>query len=497
MALNDDRKKKPQDPALAALQAGYAPVRQGYDAANAQVQSLTAKRDALAGVVKPDLVIPRNEFAPVTQVSDTPGGVSALQAVTGQLGQATQARDAYIPKLNQAAQGFRQYTDQTNANTLLRNVGVAPMPLPTPSAPAAPVRNPAGRVPAAGAPAPAGGVAASAAGVIPAPGFANVQGAARNGFSVNLGAGNVGGGGPVPQSVASSVTNGVPTYDNASIARLNARNGVAAPTSTGASLPLPTAYPAAPVATPNLAVNVPRPVAADPYTPREANGDLKRIADTIDTELFRNSFAADRGSRSAREAQAQMLGTLAALGGKRLDVAANVASGDRDTAARYDLTGMDETGQNQRALLGDQGQTTRTGMEQEGADRRQYLQTLAEMGKPETYTDASGNVLRVSGTSATPVTGPDGKPVKAPMTKADGMVTPAVEFQGNIEQLKALQESLGVMPAQGDNDPRVQQVAALQARNAQLAGGGQTATNPKTGERQRYNPQTQQWEPIK
>ena len=280
----------------------------------------------------------------------------------------------------------------------------APIPLP-PSAPAAPVRNPAGRVPAAGAPAPAGGVAASvpparAAAAIPAApaNFGNVQGTQLRPGDANTFTFSNGKTVPVPG--------------------MNAPSGTAA---NASPLPLPTPYAAAPAPTPNMTVNVPRPVVADPYNTRQANDQLKRIADTIDINLFRNSFAADRGSRSARDAQAQMLGTLAALGGKQLDAAVNVAGGDRDAAARYDLTGMEQGAANQRALLQDQGETTRQGMGDASRERQQYLQSLSDLQKSaSTVTDENGNLIRIGALGdASPVLGADGKPVRPAQTRAD------------------------------------------------------------------------------
>ena len=372
MALFDDRKKKPQD-------------------------------DAAAGAALRDSLVNAGRAVQGTQLA-------ALDNFSRPI------RNAQAPLTN-AARGFLGLPAAQPSDTPFQDLGealrpAAPIPLPSgvPAASAAPVRNPAGRVPAAGAPAPAGGVAASvpparAAAAIPAApaNFGNVQGTPLKPGDANTFTFSNGKTVPVPGMTAQATT-----------AALNGQ-------SSASPLPLPTPYAAAPAPTPNMTVNVPRPVVADPYNTRQANDQLKRIADTIDINLFRNSFAADRGSRSARDAQAQMLGTLAALGGKQLDAAVNVAGGDRDAAARYDLTGMEQGAANQRALLQDQGETTRQGMGDASRERQQYLQSLSDLQKSaSTVTDENGNLIRIGALGdASPVLGADGKPVRPAQTRAD------------------------------------------------------------------------------
>lgn len=304
------------------------------------------------------------------------------------------------------------------------------------------------------------------------------------------------GGVPAPQSLASGVNaQGNNVYDNASIARLTERNapgGVPAQSFGGLPMPFMTAAPAiAPTQAP--AVAIPRPARADAYNVRQADQNTGKIASALEDAAFRTGLRANRGSRSAADAQASILQTLAQLGGQRLGVAAGIAGGDRDTTAGLDRTSMTETGANQRTALADTGDTIRAGMKAASDERVAQLGTLAELNRPTQVTDASGHLLRVSGATSAPIQGTDGQPVRVPL---EGAITPALALASLNHQLEA--ETSSLQPDQARMGALRQQIDALMrpAANSAPRPATQTATNTKTGERVRYNPTTQQWEPI-
>lgn len=351
-----------------------------------------------------------------TPSTGTNAAVLANQTIGAHVGGLRQQQQALAPQLDTLTNQVRQQTAQSRAqsaqqgaNTLLAGVGAPaiPTPLPRPNfdnvagqmggtvqaigRPATPARNPAS--PASTVGDPAGGV--------PAPRTYNDG----SGQAYRTGDGRMG---ALPAGVdVVRQKNGTNAF-GATGASVAAASGQAAAQPFG-SLALPTAAPLA--AQPNMAVSLQRPAVADAYNTREANAAQTALASKIDSEMFRNSFAAGRGSRSALDLQGQMLGTMAAIGGKQLDVAASVAGGNRDAVTANNVAGLEQTGLNQRALLSDTGDTNRRLLGEQGDNSRAVLAAQTELQKPSTLTDSEGNLLQVTGTQASPVLGAGNKPV--------------------------------------------------------------------------------------
>lgn len=255
---------------------------------------------------------------------------------------------------------------------------------------------------------------------------------------------------------------------------------------------------ATPTETITPTVSLPRPAQASigqvgAYGVQNADAGTSKIASTLEDAAFRAGLRASRGSRSATDAQAQILGTLAQLGGQRLGVAAGLAGGDRDATAATDRTALGETGANQRSALDDIGATARQGMKGASEERVAQLDTLAKLAAPTTITDADGRLLRVTGAASTPVIGGDGKTVRMPL---DGAITPALALASLTKQLEA--EANALQPDMTRLGALQRQIDALSrpAANTVSTPAAHTATNSRTGERVRYNPQTKSWEPI-
>lgn len=244
--------------------------------------------------------------------------------------------------------------------------------------------------------------------------------------------------------------------------------GLPLPQNTGIGTASPAASPS-PTVTPIL--GVPRPAQASigqvgAYGVQNADAGTGKIASTLEDAAFRAGLRASRGSRSAADAQAQILGTLAQLGGQRLGVAAGLAGGDRDATAATDRTGLSETGASQRAALADTGLTSREGMQNLSAERIAQIAAQAKLNEPTQITDESGNLLRVTGTTASPVIGADGRLVRPQVTRAEGALTPAVILDSLTKQLAAEAGSL---------QPDPNRMAELRQRIGAMTAGGASA----------------------
>jgi hypothetical protein len=359
--------------------------------------------------------------------------------------------DALSNQVRQQSAQTRAQTAQRQANALLAGVGVSgipttPTPLPRPN-----FSNVVGNAATTATPArPLVSGTLSGAQGSPGVGAAPSSQPSLKPGDVNTFTGSNGVTRPVPGMLSQASGGGVPAQSF---------GGLAMPT-----LAAPVA-PAFAAPRQDMSVSVPRPVRADAYNVREASDQNKQIADTLQSEIFRNSLAAGRGSRSARSAQADMLQTLAQLGGKQLDVAANVAGGDRDAAVGTDRVGLEQIGANQRALLADTGATTRTGMLDSGETNRSVLKSLAELKKPTQVTDASGNLLQVTGTSATPVLGADGKPVTLDSPQREASRKALQEAYAKLGESATAFLPPGITPTDAD-------IGTARIRAAQIAGYG-------------------------
>ena len=327
-----------------------------------------------------------------------------------------------------------------------------------PSANVTPARNPASSATSAGATAPAGGVPAP----VLKPGDVNTF------------------------TGADGVTRAVPQMATPAAGSVQAQSfggpvgGLPLPQNTGIGTATAPAASAAPTVTPTI--GVPRPAQASigqvgAYGVQNADAGTGKIASTLEDAAFRAGLRASRGSRSAADSQAQILGTLAQLGGQRLGVAAGLAGGDRDATAATDRTGLSETGANQRAALADTGDTTRAGLDAATRERVAQIGAQADLQRPTTVTDANGNLISVVGSTGKPVTGPDGKPVKPAQTRNDAAVT----------QLQAVQKSLTdqLQAEMSAPVPDAGRVATLRDQldraNASLGGGVQAPSAPAVG----------------
>ncbi|MBW8776661.1 MAG: hypothetical protein JF596_17120 [Stenotrophomonas sp.] len=419
MATNDpNTRKRASDPELDALNAKYGEVRSGYEAAAGRARNLSAARDQLGQNVKTELIVPRNEFQAPYEISNVPGGSRAIRTLDGQIAQANTAKEAFAKPLQDAAQGFRDYTARTQQNTLLRSVGVAP-----------PART--------------------------LPGGAPVS--AQNAASLPNSPGT-----PTPAAAAAQLTPGSPNSFTG--ANGVTRSVAAAPAAAGARA-APRSLP------PVVAANTTAPMVQDSTqraTDAIRGAALQSRADAADVvtdglgpsaELMRRldiaqSSYQNRGSPSSRAAVAQaILGQLAARnqasaagqgatnavlqGGAASENAANEAFAGRKQQARmFDAEG---------ALQQDQSAT----------EGRRVNRTL-------TGSDGTTSVLSNDGT-LTPITGQNGQAFRELRTDATGRITPEVQLKYLGEQRKAILENVAL-----PDEQRTQQLAAIDERVAGL-----------------------------
>jgi hypothetical protein len=273
---------------------------------------------------------------------------------------------------------------------------------------------------------------------------------------------------------ANGVTRTVPLTATPAARSVQAQSfgGLPLPQNTGVTAPA-----AAPAETVTPTVSLPRPAQASigqvgAYGVQNADAGTGNIASTLEDAAFRAGLRASRGSRSAADAQAQILGTLAQLGGQRLGVAAGLAGGDRDATAATDRTGLSETGANQRTALQDTGLTAREGMQNLSAERIAQIAAQAKLNEPTQITDESGNLLRVTGTTASPVIGADGRLVRPQVTRAEGALTPAVILDSLTKQLAAEAGSL---------QPDPNRMAELRQRIGTMTAGGAIPARTRPG----------------
>lgn len=95
--------------------------------------------------------------------------------------------------------------------------------------------------------------------------------------------------------------------------------------------------------------------------------------------------------------------------------------------------------------------------------------SATDLPRPTQFTDAEGNLLSVSGSTASQITGSDGAPVRAPMPKAEGVVTPAMRFKLDGETFQTL---LANPPQLGDDAGAAAYQAQLSALQQRLASYG-------------------------
>ena len=296
-------------------------------------------------------------------------------------------------------------------------------------------------------------------------------------------------------SLNSGTSNGVPTYDNVSIRRLEARNaggpparpdfsnvttGAPAPTvprpmrtfdpTRSASVPLETDYtrpappdPASPpvIARPSAAPQVQQSVrrtldtqrdltrttradAAEVLNPMSADAEILRRLENSQRSYFNKgspqarrligeAIAGQLGARNAASAQGQQAGNDTLGRGVAYEAAANEGAAQRRLEADKFTA---DAGYRERALAA------------EAATRR------AELERPSLQTDADGGLLRVTGTAAAPVTGADGSPVRVarPATARDHQA--AADDKLLVELLGLQKDQFGEYPADALDNAR-------------------------------------------
>lgn len=399
MALNDQN-QQPTTPnrRLAGLQAEYAPIRQGYDAASQRVRQLTTAADQLQKQVKPQIIAPRGEnFRPTEVVSDVPGGVTALNGVRRQLAEATAKRDSYTQPLQQAAGRFRTFTDETRAQGLASRVGAN---LPTQTAPAAATAAPVRRLLPSAAAAP--NAPKPAAGATAAGGTA---------FALRPGDANTFTGTDGQTRAVPGLLNDSPPQQGT-----RAAGAVEEPSATRGG-----------------------------FVARGAQGGVIANPDEERRRLEIALSTIGRGSPSVRRALIEQYGNEQGARQEERMAALN-AGYEADVQGLHDDAVMQEGHERRLVDVRIANQEASVDRDRIAADSRQVNRTL-------TTTDGTAQVLRNDGTTAE-VTGPDGKPVRL-VGESAGQLTP----QDIVEAYTKQQETIaGSVPVGGDPTAAMRQL---------------------------------------
>jgi len=431
-------RRRALNPELDNLNAEYGKLRSGYEAAAQRTQTLTGARRRLAETARPELIVPRNEFQAPHEISRVPNGARALRQLDGQLAQAEAAKQAYAAPLQEMAGKYRDFTNRTQTQTLLRSAGV-------PVA-AAPRVLPAANAQPAATPTEPGARAASAASALPnaprlRPGDANTF------------------------TGANGVTRAVPGLLSAE---------PAAPVRA-----LPPAMVAAPSTAPQVAETTRGALEGARVAALQTRADAgSMVTDGFgpEAELMRrfeisqNSYQ-NKGRPGSRAAAAQaLLGQLGAM---------NQASASGQQAAN----GLLQSGANAENLAAESFAQRRqqarqlefanaAAQQQQATEGQRVLRTL-------NTADGRTGALRQDG-SFTPITDASGQAVQE-VVKTDpaGRITPKDQLDYIGDQQKAVLDSLSL-----GEEQRVQQLAALDARAQSLfapAAAPAAAAQPATG----------------
>lgn len=270
------------------------------------------------------------------------------------------------------------------------------------------------------------------------------------------------GGGRITTDLASSVDkNGVPTFDNNSIARLIQRNGGdARPTAGGPAYPAAApVYASVPTAGPSgQGMGV---VIADPN-----NDPTKRLLTDLGTEIFRASL--NPNSRSKRDVLTTLLGQKGGIIAQGNQIASTEGIAAANRQAELARTNMTEAGANNRTNATLQNQMAVEGMRRDSDIYRALLAANAPQ-KPQYTTDDRGNYVQISGTTATPVVSADGKPLALPKTEK---TNPNLDVA--VQLMKGYTATMNDM--QADPAERADARAKLAALGGQFGFGGQQGT---------------------
>lgn len=411
-------RRRTLNPELDRLNAEYGTVRSGYEAASQRTQTLTGARRRLAETAGTELIVPRNEFQAPYEISKVPNGARALRQLDGQLAQAEAAKQAYAAPLQQMAGKYRDFTNRTQTQTLLRSAG----------APVAAARGlPAANAPPATTPTEPGARAASAASALPnAP---RLRPSDANTFTG-----------------ANGVTRAVPGLINAAASAAPVRAlppAMVAPPSTSARVADTTrgALDGARVAALQTRADAGSMV-TDGFGPE---AELMRRFD-ISQSSYQN-----KGRPGSRAAAAQaLLGQLGAM---------NQASATGQQAANGLLqTGATAQNAADEAFAQRRNDARRLEFDNAATQQQQAIEGQ-RVSRTLNTTDGRTGALRQDG-SFTPITDASGQAVQELVkTDVSGRITPKDQLDYLGQQQKAVLDSLSLSEEQ-----RAQQLAALDAR---------------------------------
>lgn len=256
------------------------------------------------------------------------------------------------------------------------------------------------------------------------------------------------------------------TFTGSSGTRAIAPTAPAPAASTTTGTPGPTATPVTGAPTPTLAP----PAAYDAYNPNTAYTGFVAPAVPGPTNGTGSNFQRSENIRRAEHAAGGFKGSPSARmamvnayldQNKAFDASQQLSQQTAASLAQTSLQGANAGAlQTQKTA----GEGVQARLLQQGAERLTQLKGDIDANAPSQITDASGNVVQVRGTTATPITGADGKALRAPQGKQDGAVTP-------IAALDSLTKQLGAYDS--ITDPDGSQRAALQQQIQSLMPGGQ------------------------
>lgn len=237
-----------------------------------------------------------------------------------------------------------------------------------------------------------------------------------------------------PGSVAASVNAaGNPTYDNSSIAKLEARNGVGAQPKLAQAVP--TDVPALSVDPQAVAGQT---VAAQRGQTLTARNDATRLLNPMsnEAELLRRIEIAGGGSKGSPSTRRAI---MEALSGQMN--AGNVATAQGQQAGNAALA----NGQDQLVEGASTQQKARSAIVAEQI-RQQGEQRLAQLNAENSGgydVGADGTKVRISGNQAATVLDSEGNAFKPQQTKAsaEGQVTPALQYKAVSDRIAALEQS--------------------------------------------------------
>lgn len=249
--------------------------------------------------------------------------------------------------------------------------------------------------------------------------------------------------------------------------------------------------------TPGVAVRGPDAM-AEQYASREDREARAKLLSDLDSQRFRLEMIAGnpgRRGRTALEGLADNAQQRAALVNEGAQLSAGAVQGRENRANQFGISELEQNAATQRQQM--QGDVTREGNQL--GFQSNMAQTAASMIARPTYrTDREGNLLSVAGTAATNVVDAQGNPVR----EAQAAVAPPRDYAREADDklladlLDTKRDINGTLAPNALRDAMAE-LQQVRGASSPVAGGGQIAVNPKTGEKVRLNAQTGKWEPFK